>query len=70
MVDLAGDREGVGRDRSCGGLVRAGDGGAAAVGLVLYFTGAVVAVLRAKLYGHVAFPLIYMASAVAVLALA
>lgn len=45
-------------------------GVAAAVGLVLYFTGAVVTVLRAKSYGHVAFPLIYMAPAVAVLALA
>ncbi|CAL9340239.1 hypothetical protein SUDANB95_00252 [Actinosynnema sp. ALI-1.44] len=45
-------------------------GVAAAVGLVVYFTGAVVTVLRAKSYGHVAFPLIYMAPAVAVLALA
>ncbi|MFJ8661304.1 DoxX family protein [Streptomyces sp. NPDC093795] len=41
----------------------------AAVGLVLYFTGAFVTVLRARSYGHVAFPLVYMAPAVAVLAL-
>ncbi|MFF8275414.1 DoxX family protein [Streptomyces lateritius] len=41
----------------------------AAVGLVLYFAGAVVTVLRARSYGHVAFPLVYMAAA-AVLVLA
>ncbi|MFD3331047.1 DoxX family protein [Streptomyces sp. NPDC058700] len=41
----------------------------AATGLVLYFTGAVITVLRARSYGHVAFPLMYMAPAVAVLAL-
>ncbi|XVV02633.1 DoxX family protein [Actinosynnema sp. CA-248983] len=44
-------------------------GVAAAIGLVLYFTGAVITVLRAKSYGHVAFPLIYMAPAVAALVL-
>ncbi|WP_309113618.1 DoxX family protein [Saccharothrix sp.] len=44
-------------------------GVAAAIGLVLYFTGAVITVLRAKSYGHVAFPLIYMAPAVAALIL-
>ncbi|MFE0771731.1 DoxX family protein [Streptomyces sp. NPDC058861] len=42
----------------------------AAVGLVLYFAGAVATVLRARAYGHVPFPLVYMAPAVAVLALA
>ncbi|MFD3532858.1 DoxX family protein [Streptomyces sp. NPDC058664] len=42
----------------------------AAAGLVLYFTGAVITVLRARSYGHVAFPLVYMAPAVAVLVLA
>ncbi|BAU84749.1 integral membrane protein [Streptomyces laurentii] len=45
-------------------------GVAAAIGLVLYFAGAVVTVLRARAYGHIPFPLIYMAPAVAVLALA
>ncbi|UQX05411.1 DoxX family protein [Streptomyces sp. RerS4] len=44
-------------------------GVAAAVGLVLYFTGAVITVLRARSYAHVAFPMIYAAPAVAVLAL-
>ncbi|MEV6331286.1 DoxX family protein [Streptomyces sp. NPDC051909] len=43
---------------------------AAAIGLVLYFAGAVITVLRARAYGHIAFPLMYMAPAVAVLALA
>ncbi|MBX9424247.1 DoxX family protein [Streptomyces lateritius] len=42
----------------------------AALGLILYFAGAVITVLRARAYGHVAFPLFYMAPAVAVLALA
>ncbi|MFJ7159647.1 DoxX family protein [Streptomyces sp. NPDC101118] len=43
---------------------------AAAIGLVLYFTGAALTVLRARSYAHVPFPLIYMAPAVATLALA
>ncbi|MFJ9827031.1 DoxX family protein [Streptomyces sp. NPDC101160] len=43
---------------------------AAAIGLVLYFAGAVITVARARAYGHIPFPLIYMAPAVAVLALA
>ncbi|MCX5227242.1 DoxX family protein [Streptomyces sp. NPDC006553] len=41
----------------------------AAIGLVLYFTGAVITVLRARAYGHAPFPLVYMAPAVAALAL-
>ncbi|MFF6885291.1 DoxX family protein [Streptomyces sp. NPDC012421] len=41
----------------------------AAIGLVLYFAGAVITVVRAKAYGHVAFPLVYMAPAAAALAL-
>ncbi|MET9022622.1 DoxX family protein [Actinopolymorpha sp. NPDC004070] len=44
-------------------------GVAAAVGLVLYFTGAVITVLRARSYAHVPFPLLYLAPVVAVLAL-
>ncbi|MFG2621717.1 DoxX family protein [Streptomyces sp. NPDC048507] len=44
-------------------------GVAAAIGLVAYFTGAVITVLRARAYAHVAFPMIYAAPAVAVLAL-
>lgn len=33
----------------------------AAVGLLLYFTGAVITVARAKWYSHIPFPLIYAA---------
>ncbi|MEV5972042.1 DoxX family protein [Streptomyces sp. NPDC051921] len=43
---------------------------AAAIGLVLYFTGAVITVIRARAYAHAPFPLLYMAPAVAVLVLA
>ncbi|MDA0564338.1 DoxX family protein [Streptomonospora sp. S1-112] len=42
----------------------------AGVGLVLYFTGAVITVLRARSYSHVPFPLVYAAPVVASLALA
>lgn len=42
---------------------------AAAIGLVLYFLGAGVTVARARAYSHLVFPLIYMAPAVASLAL-
>ncbi|MET9722165.1 DoxX family protein [Streptomyces zaomyceticus] len=41
----------------------------AAIGLILYFAGAVVTVIRARSYSHVPFPLVYMAPAVAALAL-
>ncbi|RKS08839.1 DoxX-like protein [Nocardiopsis sp. Huas11] len=37
----------------------------ATIGLCLYFTGAVVTVLRARSYTHIAFPLIYLAPVVA-----
>ncbi|MEV0115477.1 DoxX family protein [Streptomyces sp. NPDC050844] len=42
---------------------------AAAIGLVLYFTGAVVTVVRARWYTHIPFPLIYAAPVVGALAL-
>ncbi|MGW4474875.1 DoxX family protein [Nonomuraea sp. NPDC004354] len=42
----------------------------AGIGLVLYFTGAVVTVVRARSFSHVAFPLMYVAPVVASLALA
>ncbi|MFI8324656.1 DoxX family protein [Streptomyces sp. NPDC085529] len=45
-------------------------GTVAAIGLVLYFAGAAATVVRARAYGHVPFPLVYMAPAVAALALA
>lgn len=41
----------------------------AGIGLVLYFAGAVVTVLRARAYAHVPFPLIYAAPVAASLAL-
>lgn len=38
-------------------------GVAAAIGLVLYFTGAVITVVRAKAYSHVPYPLLYLVPA-------
>jgi hypothetical protein len=32
---------------------------AAAIGIVLYFTGAIVTIVRARAYSHIAFPLLY-----------
>ena len=43
---------------------------AAAIGIVLYFVGAEITVLHARSYGHIPVPLVYMAPAVACLALA
>lgn len=40
-------------------------GVAAAVALALYFAGAVVTVLRARAYGHVLYPLLYLTPVVA-----
>ncbi|MER5750914.1 DoxX family protein [Streptomyces sp. NPDC002088] len=42
----------------------------AGVGLVLYFTGAVVTVVRARWFSHVPFPLLYAAPAAASVVLA
>ncbi len=44
-------------------------GVAAAIGLILYFAGAVITVLRARSYKTVAFPVLYLAPVVATLAL-
>jgi hypothetical protein len=41
----------------------------AGIGLVLYFTGAVITVVRARWYSHIAYPLLYMAPVVGSLAL-
>ncbi|MDX2292804.1 MULTISPECIES: DoxX family protein [Streptomyces] len=41
----------------------------AAIGLVLYFAGAAITVVRARAYRHVPFPLMYLAPAAAVLVL-
>ncbi|MFE7526213.1 DoxX family protein [Kitasatospora sp. NPDC057542] len=51
------------------GLVVPAVGYAAAVGVVLYFLGAVITVVRARAYAHVPFPLVYLAPAAASLAL-
>ena len=45
-------------------------GSVAAVGLVLYFTGAVITVARARWYSHIPFPLMYMAPALGALVVA
>jgi DoxX-like family len=41
----------------------------AGIGLVLYFAGAVITVVRARLYSHIPYPLLYMAPVVGSLAL-
>ncbi|MFD5102236.1 DoxX family protein [Streptomyces albidochromogenes] len=51
------------------GLLVPAVGTAAGIALVLYFTGAVVAVVRARWYSHVPFPLVYAAPVVGTLAL-
>ncbi|MCX4094170.1 DoxX family protein [Nocardia sp. alder85J] len=51
------------------GLAVPAIGIAAAIGLVLYFLGAVVTVLRARAYGHVGFPLLYLVPVVVAAAL-
>jgi hypothetical protein len=40
-------------------------GVAAAAGLVLYFAGAVVTIVRARAFSHIPFPLLYLAPALA-----
>jgi hypothetical protein len=42
---------------------------AAAIGLILYFTGALVTVARARSYTHLAYPALYLAPVVAALVL-
>jgi|SRR5262252_4155819 len=42
---------------------------AAAIGLIVYFIGAVVTVVRARWYSHIPYPLVFMAPVVAALAL-
>ena len=42
---------------------------AAAIGLIVYFTGAVMTVVHARWYSHIPYPLIYVAPVIAVLAL-
>ena len=42
---------------------------AAGIGLVVYFTGAVVTVVWARWYSHIPYPLVYVAPVIASLAL-
>lgn len=51
------------------GLVVPAIGVLAAIGLVVYFTGAVVTVVRARCYSHIPYPLVYLAPVVAAMAL-
>ncbi|MEW2529522.1 DoxX family protein [Streptomyces sp. NPDC047071] len=51
------------------GLAVPAIGIAAAIGLILYFAGAVITVLRARSYKTVAFPVLYLAPVVAALVL-
>jgi hypothetical protein len=44
-------------------------GVAAGIGLILYFTGAVVTVVRARWYAHIPFPLVYVAPVIGALTL-
>ena len=50
------------------GLVVPVIGLAAGIGLVLYFAGAVITIVRARWYPHIPFPLLYLAPVVASLA--
>ncbi|MEU8677391.1 DoxX family protein [Streptomyces sp. NPDC048560] len=51
------------------GLLVPAVGVLAGIGLILYFTGAVVTVIRARSYAHIPFPLVYMAPVAGALAL-
>ncbi|MFE0174565.1 DoxX family protein [Streptomyces sp. NPDC059002] len=51
------------------GLLVPAIGIAAGIGLVLYFAGAVITVIRARWYSHIPFPLVYVAPVVGALAL-
>jgi hypothetical protein len=55
-----GALKGLGTTGLVAGLWLPALGLAAAIGLALYFVGAVVTVLRARAYRHIAFPLLYL----------
>ena len=52
------------------GLLVPAIGALAGIGLVLYFAGAVITVVRARWYSHIPYPLLYLAPVVGSLALA
>jgi hypothetical protein len=51
------------------GLLVPAIGVAAGIGLVLYFIGAVITVLRARAYSHITYPLLYLVPVIAAMAL-
>ncbi|MEV6441376.1 DoxX family protein [Amycolatopsis sp. NPDC051716] len=67
--NLLGTAKAAGAVGLLAGLFWAPIGIAAAIGLVLYFSGALVTVARARAYTHLAFPVLYLAPVVASLAL-
>ncbi|MFG3437529.1 DoxX family protein [Nonomuraea sp. NPDC047897] len=64
-----GFAKGAGAAGLLAGLLVPAVGVVAGTGLVVYFAGAVVTVLRARSYAHVPYPLLYLAPVVAALAL-
>jgi hypothetical protein len=67
--NLLGTAKAAGAAGLLAGLFWAPIGIAAAIGLVLYFSGALITVARARAYPHLAFPVLYLAPVVASLAL-
>jgi hypothetical protein len=68
-VALARRRQDRGAAGLLVGLVVPLIGLAAGIGLVVYFTGAVVTVVRARWYSHIPYPMLYVAPVIASLAL-
>ncbi|WP_103353580.1 DoxX family protein [Amycolatopsis sp. CA-128772] len=66
---LLGTAKAAGAAGLLAGLIWPPIGIAAAIGLVLYFTGALITVARARSYGHLVFPALYLAPVVASLLL-
>jgi len=67
--NLLGTAKAAGAAGLLAGLFWTPIGVAAAIGLVLYFGGALITVARARSYAHLAFPLLYLAPVVASLVL-
>ncbi|MGW5740427.1 DoxX family protein [Amycolatopsis sp. NPDC003861] len=67
--NLLGTAKAAGAVGLLAGLVWTPIGIAAAIGLVLYFTGALITVARARSYAHLAFPLLYLVPVVVSVAL-
>ncbi len=67
--NLLGTAKAAGAVGLVAGLFWTPIGIAAAIGLVLYFTGALITVARARSYAHLAFPLLYLVPVVVSVAL-